>query len=224
MIVCIANLLAPAELDFIRQALDQATFVDGSTTAGWAAHSVKHTTQIKRDDPNARELYQLIFKVLGRIMPFQQVAFPKVVHSILFSRYTEGMAYGQHIDNPIMGDGQQLARSDISWTLFLNDPSEYEGGELLMDSSQGQKSIKLPSGSLVVYPSTTLHQVTPITQGERLVAVGWVQSMIREPAERELLYDLDVARRNLFNKYGKTQEFDLITKCCANLHRRLADV
>jgi PKHD-type hydroxylase len=150
--------------------------------------------------------------------------FPKTIHSVLFSRYTEGMAYGRHIDNPVMGSSDHPARSDVSWTLFLNEPEDYDGGELVVEASQGHKTFKLQAGAMIVYPSTTLHQVMPVTRGDRLVAVGWVQSIVRDPADRELLYDLDTARRNIFNQYGKTTEFDLLSKSYANLLRKWADL
>jgi PKHD-type hydroxylase len=224
MIFCITELLTPEELATIRGALAQGEFVDGKLTAGWSAQLVKQNSQMKRDDRHAKDLYALIGTALRRSAPFQQIVFPKTIHSILFSRYEAGMTYGRHVDNPIMGSGDHPVRSDVSWTLFLNEPAEYDGGELVVEASQGQKTFKLEPGALVVYPSTTLHQVMPVTRGQRLVAVGWVQSIIRDPADRELLSDLDTARRNLFNQQGKTAKFDLLAKCYANLLRKWAEL
>jgi PKHD-type hydroxylase len=141
---------------------------------------------------------------------------------MLFSRYEAGMSYGRHIDNALMGN-QDFLRSDISLTLFLSPPSTYEGGELVIESTDAEQAYKLEAGSVIVYPSSTLHRVEPVTEGVRLVAVAWVQSLVREPSEREILFDLDTARRAIFTKQGKTIEFDLISKSHANLLRKWAE-
>src|SRR5690606_30111090 len=124
-------------------------------------------------------------------------------------------AYGEHVDEPIM-DG---ARTDISFTLFLSPPETYDGGELIIASPAGEDAVKLPAGSVIVYPSTTLHRVAPVTRGERLAAVGWVRSFIRDAAQRELLFELDTARRQLFEREGSSQTFNLVSKSLANLIR-----
>jgi PKHD-type hydroxylase len=141
---------------------------------------------------------------------------------MLFSRYEAGMSYGRHIDNALMGN-QDFLRSDVSLTLFLNSPSTYEGGELVIESTDAEQAYKLEAGSVIVYPSSTLHRVEPVTEGVRLVAVAWVQSLVREPSQREILFDLDTVRRAIFTKQGKTIEFDLISKSYANLLRKWAD-
>jgi PKHD-type hydroxylase len=129
------------------------------------------------------------------------------------------MAYGTHVDDALMGG----MRTDISFTLFLSDPESYDGGELVTESHAGEQPFKLPAGSLVLYPSTTLHRVEPVTRGSRLAAVGWVRSLVRDPARRELLFDLDTARKALFDRDGKSPEFDLLSKCGANLLRMWAE-
>ena len=133
------------------------------------------------------------------------------------------MSYGSHTDNALMGDAD-LMRSDLSLTLFLSSPNIYSGGELIIEGSQGEASFKLEAGSMVIYPSTTLHRVEPVTRGERLVAVTWVQSLIRDCQDREILFDLDTARQVIFEQYGKTPAFDLISKSHANLLRKWVDL
>jgi len=141
---------------------------------------------------------------------------------MLFSRYENGMSYGRHVDNALMGN-QEFLRSDVSFTLFLSSPSTYKGGELVIESSDGDRTYKLEGGSAIIYPSSTLHQVEPVTEGVRLAAVGWIQSLVRDPNEREILFDLDTTRRSIFAKEGKTIEFDLISKSYANLLRKWAE-
>jgi PKHD-type hydroxylase len=144
---------------------------------------------------------------------------PKAITELLFSRYQPGDEYGTHVDNPVI-DG---IRTDVSFTLFLSPPASYEGGELIIDTMAGEEEIKLDAGQLVAYPSTTLHRVNLVTRGERLAAVGWAQSYIRDAGRREILFDLDTARQRLFAHSGKTPEFDLIAKTAANLFRMWAE-
>lgn len=133
------------------------------------------------------------------------------------------MAYGTHTDDALMNRQTQVMRSDISFTLFLNSPDAYQGGKLIIDSAQGEQDYKLPAGAMIVYPSSTLHRVETVTAGMRLAAVSWVQSLVRAPQDREILFDLDTARQSLFEQHGKTQEFDLLSKTHANLLRKWAD-
>jgi PKHD-type hydroxylase len=134
---------------------------------------------------------------------------------LMFSRYEPGMNYGSHVDDALM----QGLRTDVSFTLFLSDPESYDGGELVIETASGEDAIKLDPGALVAYPTTTLHRVNEVTRGERLAVVGWARSFIRDAAQRELLFDLDTARRQIFAREGKTAEFDLISKSAANLMR-----
>lgn len=224
MIFCIDQILTPEELGSIHDSLAKATFVDGKLTAGWHAKLVKENQQLSAQDEVAKSVKDTVTKALSRSQLFQMAVKPKKIRSPLISRYEEGMSYGTHVDNALMGQGSNLIRSDVSFTLFLNPPEEYEGGELVMDTMQGEQSFKLKAGAIITYPSTTLHRVQPVTEGVRLVAVSWVQSLIRDPSERELLFDLETTRQALFNKYGKTQEFDLVAKSCANLLRKWTEV
>ena len=222
MILVIENILTSDELKIIDDRIAVTDFVDGKTTAGWHAREVKRNAQLSRKATYAQELKDLVKSALQRHPLFQIAAQPKTVHSMLFSRYEAGMFYGRHVDNALMGAGEFL-RSDISLTVFLSSPSSYEGGELTIENIEGERTFKLEAGSAVIYPSSTLHRVEPVTEGVRLVAVAWVQSLVRDPNKREILFDLDAARRSLFNKEGKTDEFDLITKSYTNLLRLWAE-
>ncbi|MFQ3617431.1 MAG: Fe2+-dependent dioxygenase [Cyanobacteriota bacterium] len=236
MILCIDAVLTDNELKTIATKLKTASFVDGKTTAGWYAKQVKHNAQIQPGEI-AESARSLILTALRRNALFQMAAYPKAIRPPLISRYDVGMGYGTHVDNALMGgsaplhgdsqhsDSQQsdLMRTDLSLTLFLNSPEDYEGGELVIEDALGHHPFKLPAGAMVLYPATTLHRVEPVTQGTRLVAVTWVQSLVRNAGDRELLFELDTARQPLFQQYGKTPEFDQITKCHANLLRRWAE-
>lgn len=216
----IPNLLTPDELKQVIQGLTEAEFIDGKLTAGWHAKQVKNNQQIKREQ--AQDLRSIVEQALLRHPLFQAGARPRTVHSLLFSRYQAGMSYGRHTDNAMMG-GKGMYRADLSFTLFLNEPSQYQGGELIIEGADSEQDYKLPANTVFVYPSSTLHRVAEVSSGERLVAVGWVQSLIRDPAEREILFDLDTARRSLFTKSGKGDEFDLLSKSLANLLRKWSD-
>ena len=172
----------------------------------------------------SKELKAKIFAALAKNALFQSTVRPKTVHSILFSRYDEGMSYDTHVDNALMKSNGSFCRSDVSFTLFLNSPQDYEGGYLTIEGVQEEQNYKLEAGSAIFYPSTTLHRVDPVTEGTRLVVVGWIQSMIRDSGDREILFDLETARRAIFAKSGKTPEFDLISKSIANLLRKWSEI
>jgi PKHD-type hydroxylase len=219
---CIAEILSNAQLQQIRQLLADQPFQSGNVTAGWAATLVKNNEQL---DPKARhyeKLQQLIVSALAANEVFALAAMPKALRPLLFSRYTTGMGYGEHVDNALMGDEPRI-RSDLSFTLFLSAPGDYEGGELVIEDTSGTHAHKLDAGSLVLYPSDTLHRVETVTSGVRQVAVGWVQCLIRDPRQRQILFDLEVVRRQLFQQQGKTAEFDSLSKSCSNLWRLWAD-
>lgn len=225
MLICVANVLSVDELATIVAQLDKATFVDGKLTAGWHARLVKHNTQVQDDGSGLLpELQRLVQDAIDRHPLFQVAARPKVMRSPLFSRYEPGMSYGTHVDNALMGNGANRIRSDLSLTLFISDPETYDGGELVIESTQGEQVFKLAAGAMILYPSSTLHRVEPVTRGLRLAAVTWVQSWVREMSDREILFDLDTARQLLFEKFGKTPEFDLISKSHANLLRKWAEL
>ena len=214
MIFQIPDVLSADELSQVQTTLATAEFIDGKLTAGWYAKQVKHNQQIKGTE--AKEVRELMRQALTRHPLFQAAVRPKQVHSLLLSRYDTGMEYGRHVDNALMGN----QRSDVSFTVFLSEPQDYNGGELVVEGAADEQSYKLAAGTAIIYPSSTLHRVEPVTQGTRLVAVGWVQSWIRDAAKRELLFDLDTVRRSLYTQSGKSNEFDLLSKSLANLMRQ----
>jgi PKHD-type hydroxylase len=218
MIISIADLLSPDDLAETRKVLSAVVFEDGRLTAGWNARLVKNNEQASA----SRAVDRLREKISGLILSNEIFALsvrPKALTPLLFSRYGAGKSYGSHVDDALMSG----MRTDVSFTLFLADPGGYEGGELIIETTSGEEAFKLPAGSLVAYPSTTLHRVADVTSGERLAAVGWARSFLRDPGQRELLFDLDRARRALFAREGKTDEFDLISKSTANLLRMWVD-
>ena len=223
MIFTIPDVLTPEELETINLSLAEGEFIDGKLTAGWNAKLVKNNQQLKKKTPLGAQLTQQVKAAFNRNQLFQTAIRPKSIHSLLFSRYDSGMSYGRHVDNAIMRNNG-IWRSDVSFTLFLNSPNEYAGGELIIEGADAEQDYKLATGSAIVYSSTTLHRVNEVTQGSRLVSVGWVQSLIRDPSDREILFDLETERRVIFAKDGKTPEFDLISKSVANLLRKWVDV
>ncbi|RZM79456.1 Fe2+-dependent dioxygenase [Leptolyngbya iicbica] len=214
MIFQIPHVLSDQELEQVRLALSEAEFIDGKLTAGWYAKEVKHNRQVQGDD--GEEIRALIKSALLRHPLFQAAVRPKHIHSLLLSRYEIGMDYGRHTDNALMGQ----YRSDVSFTVFLSEPDAYQGGELVMEGADDEQCYKYPAGAAIAYPASTLHRVNPVTSGVRLAAVGWVQSWVKDPAQREILFDLDTVRRSLYAQSGKTDEFDLLCKSLANLIRR----
>jgi PKHD-type hydroxylase len=218
MILCIGEILTAAELAAIEAKLATAEFIDGKATAGWHARLVKNNTQLHRESPALYEVRETIGQALQRHPLFQIAVRPRLVRPVTISRYEVGMAYGTHIDNALMHN--PLMRSDISMTLFLNQPEAYEGGDLVIESAQGEECFKLSAGAAIVYPSSTLHRVEEVTQGVRLAAVTWIQSLVRDPQRREVLFDLETARQALFEASGKSDVFDLISKSHANLMRQ----
>ncbi|MBL1209842.1 Fe2+-dependent dioxygenase [Geminocystis sp. GBBB08] len=222
MILHLDNILTPETLIIINQQLETLKFIDGKATAGWYARLVKNNQQLSVKSTGAETLKNLVYTALEKNVVFQMATLPRKIHSLLFSRYKQGMSYGSHVDNALMGQSS-IWRSDISFTIFLNSPLEYEGGELVLEEMNGERSFKLEAGSLILYPSYTLHRVETVTSGVRKVAVGWVQSLVRNPVKREILFDLDTVRRSLFHQEGKTTEFDLLSKSHANLLRQFAE-
>lgn len=221
MIICIADVLDADSLRKIESLLAEGEFVDGRLTAGWHARTVKENRQLAVGEV-ATEARDRVRAALDRNAIFSTAVLPARFGPLVFSRYEAGMGYGPHVDDALMGGAEPL-RSDVSFTLFLSAPEDYEGGALVIETTGGEHSYKLPAGSLIAYPSTTLHRVDPVRAGVRQVAVGWVQSRIRSPERREILFDLDTARRAVFERDGKSSVFDLLAKSYANLVRRWAE-
>jgi PKHD-type hydroxylase len=216
--IVIADILPPRAVRELVDLLAQIDFADGRETAGWAARLVKNNEQAVAD-PAVESWRERIAAALTAHAVFQAMARPKQVIGPLFSRCQVGAFYGVHVDESIL-DGK---RSDLSFTLFLSEKDAYDGGELVLDTPGGEIAFKESPGSLVLYPATTLHRVTSVTRGTRHVAAGWVRSHIRRADQRELLFDLETARQRVFAAQGKTAEFDLLSKCAANLMRMWCD-
>jgi PKHD-type hydroxylase len=219
MMLCIGNVLNAEQLTNVRARIDTLTFVDGRQTAGWAARLVKRNEQAE-----AGEQLDSVRHVIGEALAanelFGLAARPKELTPIMISRYSGGeQRYGTHVDDALM----RGMRSDLSFTLFLANPDSYDGGELVIEQSAGEHSFKLEAGAMIVYPTTTLHRVEPVTRGCRIVAFGWVRSFVRSAERREILFDLELARRQLFDQQGKTPIFDLLSKSNANLFRMWAE-
>lgn len=224
MIVCIGDILSAEAVARVRRGLESAAFRDGRETAGWHARTVKRNEQADNRDPHVLELRNEVDAAIRDSALFQMAARPRRIMPARFSRYSDSMEYGGHVDDAVMTSPDGPLRTDVSFTLFLSSPEEYDGGELVTDTSAGEETYKLPAGSMIVYPSSTLHRVAPVTRGTRVAAIGWAQSQVRDPARREILFDLDTSRRQLFDRHGKTEEFDAISKSLANLLRMWAEV
>lgn len=220
MLICIENLIDEDTVTRLQGWLAAATFEDGRATAGGSASLVKLNEQVSGDpdnhDSKLEEMQGFVEDLLWDHDLFNAAAQPKEILSPIFSRYSPGMRYGTHMDNALMGE----MRIDLSLTLFLSDPSTYVGGELIIDFSTGTRSIKLPAGSAVLYPTTALHRVNEVTRGQRLAMVTWIRSLVRDPAAREILLDLKTARDRLSTQIGESPEVDLLSKTYTNLLRR----
>ncbi len=193
MLLQIPNVLSPEQVAEARRILDAAEWVDGRVTAGHQSAQAKDNLQIPEGHPAARQLGEMILKALGRNPLFFAAALPLHVFPPLFNRYSGGQSFGSHVDNSIRrAPGSPLRiRTDLSATLFFAEPEEYDGGELIVEDTYGGKSVKLPAGHLVLYPSTSLHHVRPVTRGARICSFFWMQSMVRDDGKRSLLLDLD---------------------------------
>ncbi|MCG6885812.1 MAG: Fe2+-dependent dioxygenase [Proteobacteria bacterium] len=223
MLLNIPDVLSQDKLNLVRAILDKARFVDGKLSAGMAAKRVKHNEELPAD---TRELGQLNNIVMGSLVQhpvYQSAVLPIKVATPFYARYTSGMTYGDHVDDPVMGPPQGRYRSDVSTTVFLNDPDDYEGGELVVRTPFGDTQVKLPAGHAVVYPSSSLHHVAEVSRGERLVAVTWAQSMIRQPDRRELLYGLNLARESLLQHRPDDEQTKRVDVAYVNLIRMWAD-
>jgi PKHD-type hydroxylase len=219
MLIRIASLLdAPTLVSLQRALADPTLFVDGRQTAGWHARQVKRNLQARRGGAVDDALAKIEAALLAHEV-FVAAARPKAIVRLLISRYEPGMTYGTHVDDALMGG----VRTDLSFTLFLSEPESYEGGALVMDDAYGERAIKLPAGELILYPSTTLHRVEPVTDGVRLAGVGWVRSFVRDGGRREVLFDLETALRSVHEAEGKTPLFDLLAKTRTNLLRMWAE-
>ena len=227
MLVHVPNLLSGEQLAHIRGVLSATDWVDGKVTAGSQSANAKKNLQVPENAPAARALGDIILTALGQNERFTASALALRVFPPLFNRYDQGMNFGAHIDNAIRfvkGASQPIrVRTDMSATLFLTDPAEYDGGELVIEDTFGNHSIKLPAGDLVVYSATSKHHVTPVTRGSRWASFFWIQSMIRDDAARAMLFQLDNTIQSLRKQVGDSDEIVSLTGLYHNLVRRWAD-
>ncbi len=224
MLLHIPAVLDRAELATARGFLADAPFVDGKLSAGLAARPVKNNLELDRNAQGRESLNNLVMGNLVRHPVYRGGALPLRVAAPFYARYTPGMTYGEHIDDPIMGADGMPYRTDIAITIFLNEPTAYDGGELAVRTAFGEQTVKLPAGDAVMYPATSLHRVAPVTRGERLVAVTWVQSLVRDAARRELLYALHLAREALLARAPTAEETARVNFAYVNLIRMWGDV
>ncbi len=226
MLLQIPDVLSAEQVAQCRQLLEQAEWIDGRVTAGHQSARAKDNMQLREDHPAARQIGALILAVLECNTLFMASALPLKVFPPLFNRYQGGQAFGTHVDNAIrqVTGTEHRVRTDISATLFFSRPDEYDGGELLIEDTYGVHNIKLPAGHLILYPSTSLHHVRPVTRGERLASFFWIQSMVRDDAERTVLFDLDMAIQRINQDMPEHPSSVQLTGVYHNLLRRWAVV
>jgi PKHD-type hydroxylase len=224
MLLAIPGVLNAAQLDKIRESLAEARFVDGRLTAGRAAARVKSNEELEPDPRIHQRITRIAMSALGHHADFRNAALPHRMADFIVARYQPGMTYGDHVDDPIMGSAGPRFRSDVSMTLFLSPPESYDGGELVIRSAFGDRQVKLAAGDAVVYPSSSVHQVAPVTRGERLVILTWMQSYVRDAAQRELLFELNRAREHLLAQDPDADTTKHVDRSYANLLRMWAEV
>lgn len=214
-----SQLLIQEEIEALIKNLngENTLWEDGRKTAGSHASTVKNNLQLNRESEISKKLSYLIKKKILSSPLIKSFALPKIIHGIMFTKSLDNMQYGRHIDNPFMSSG----RADLSFTISLTGKSKYEGGELIIEEMNSEKEFKLNAGEIIIYPSTYLHSVKEIKNGERLVCVGWIESYIKSIEEREYLFDLDAGAKGLLAKNGRSDELDLIFKSYSNLLRLL---
>ena len=215
------QLLNAKEINLIKKELEEANqdWEDGKKTAGSHASKVKNNLQLKRQSDISKKLSVLVKKKLFNNDLIKSFTLPKHIHGIMFTKSTKGMSYGRHIDNAFMSSG----RADLSFTIFLSEKNQYEGGELLIENLNVENEFKLNSGEILIYPTTYLHSVQELQKGERIVCIGWIESYVKCIEEREYLFDLDAGAKSLLAKHGRSYELDLIFKSYSNLLRLMGN-
>jgi PKHD-type hydroxylase len=228
MLLHVPEVLTRAQVEHCASVLASAPWADGRATAGYQSAKAKQNRQLAEDDPRARELGALIVQALRDSPTFFAGALPRHIYPPLFNRYEGGEAFGLHVDNAIRYDRSQLPpqplRTDLSATLFLSSPEDYDGGELVIEDTFGTHRVKLPAGDLVLYPGSSLHQVLPVKRGARVAAFFWIQSLVRSDARRRLLFELDLAIQQLTRKLPEAEELVALTGVYHNLLREWSDV
>jgi PKHD-type hydroxylase len=204
MLIVLKDVLTKEQVARFRQLMDQAEWVDGRVTAGTQSGAVKHNLQLPENSPVAQQLGDALMSVLSSNPGFIAAALPAKVFPPLFNRYEGGGSFGNHVDNairPVRGTPHKV-RTDVSATLFLAEPDDYDGGDLIIEDTYGTQTVKLPAGDMVLYPSTSLHRVTPVTRGARVASFFWIQSLVRSDERRRLLHDMDGAIQRLTGEVG----------------------
>jgi len=224
MLVVIPAVLGKAQLEEVRSLLKNGQFVDGRLSAGTRARQVKQNEELQSAAAQMEHLNSIVMGALVQHPDYHAAAMPVRVATPFYARYTKGMRYGDHVDDPIMGPPGGQYRSDISTTVFLNEPETYGGGELVIRTGFGEQTFKLAAGDAIIYPSSSLHHVAEVTRGERLVAVTWTQSMVRDPARREILYQLYQARESLLKNHPDDRETTQVDHAYVNLTRLWAEL
>ncbi len=227
MLIHLKNVLGPQEITKVQTLLADATYVDGKLSAGSVAARVKENQEMASDDPKIVALNNIVMGNLVRHKVYKRAALPLKIASPFYACYRQGMHYGEHIDDPVMGvsgeEGQRY-RSDLAITIFLNQPEEYQGGELSIQTDYGLQLIKYAAGDAVMYPATTRHQVKEVTSGKRMVAVTWVQSLIKDAEQRALLYQLSCAREKLLRKQADEEHTKQVDLVYVNLVRKWSEL
>ena len=224
MMIHIPNVLTAAEIARCREVMERAAWVDGRVTAGHQSAQVKFNLQVPENAPEARELGDMVLDALGRSNLFMSAVLPKQVFPPLFNRYDAGMTFGAHVDNAVRAGNGARIRTDVSSTLFISGPEDYDGGELVVQDTYGEHTVKLPAGDMIVYPATSLHNVTPITRGSRIASFFWTQSMIRDESRRSLLFDMDMAIIKLGRDHPDHASNVELTAVYHNLLRQWAEL
>jgi PKHD-type hydroxylase len=225
MLLRIPDVLTADEVRRIRARIDAAAWVDGNVTSGHQSARAKANLQLPESSDAARECGDMILAALARNPLFFSAALPRQVYPPLFNRYGPGMAFNDHVDGAIRvhPPTTRRLRTDVSATLFLTPPEDYDGGELTIEGTYGTQAVKLPAGDLVIYPATSVHRVTPVTRGERVSSFFWIESMVRDDGERTLLFDMDMALVRLARDLDDHPSLVALTGCYHNLLRRWGD-
>jgi len=225
MMLHVPEVLDAAALERVQRLLARAPWLDGRVTAGHQSAQVKRNLQVREDSPEARELGDLVLAALERSPLFISAVLPRQVFPPLFNRYEGGMGFGSHVDNAMRGiPGTPVRlRTDVSATLFLSDPASYDGGELVVEDTYGSHAVKLPAGDLILYPASSLHHVTPVTRGTRLASFFWTQSLVKDAAQRAILFDLDMSLVDLRRDVPGHPSLLSLTAVYQNLLRQWAD-
>lgn len=224
MLLKIPQLLTKAQVASCKQVLLDADWADGNVTAGYQSAQAKHNLQLPENSPAARQLGDLVLQALAQNKLFMSAALPLKIFPPLFNCYQGGQSFGVHVDNAIrqVPGTPVKVRTDLSMTLFFSEPEEYEGGELVIEDTYGAHSVKLAAGDMVLYPSTSLHKVTPVTKGRRLASFFWLQSMVASDEKRSLLFDMDMAIQSLRQQLADSREIVQLTGVYHNLLRQWA--